>query len=134
VLLAGGAAVCFGAAPAAHAATISPNTPFDNVAAADGACSLREAVIAANTNAASGVAAGECPAGTSGADTIILGGEEYDLRIAGAGEDAAAIGDLDVTETLSITGAGPADTGIDANDIDRAPWTRIPSSNSPTPR
>jgi CSLREA domain-containing protein len=44
----------------AGAATISVNTTNDTIAD-DGFCSLREAVIAANTNTTSGVTAGECP-------------------------------------------------------------------------
>src|SRR4030066_2528380 len=42
--------------------TIRVSTP-DDVVADDGVSSLREAVIAANTNTASGAAAGECRAG-----------------------------------------------------------------------
>jgi uncharacterized protein (TIGR03437 family) len=46
-------------------ATITVNTTADTVAA-DGACSLREAMQAANTN----LAVNECPAGAAGLDTI----------------------------------------------------------------
>jgi CSLREA domain-containing protein len=57
-------------APAsAHSATITVNSTADT-AANDGACTLREAIIAANTNTASGAAAGECAAGAAGLDTI----------------------------------------------------------------
>ena len=41
-----------------------------DTAANDGVCTLREAIIAANTNTASGAAAGECAAGAAGLDTI----------------------------------------------------------------
>jgi CSLREA domain-containing protein len=47
------------------AATITVNGTGDTIAV-DGACTLREAVTAANTNAASG----DCPAGTAGLDQI----------------------------------------------------------------
>ena len=47
--------------------TVSIN---DDIVALDGECSLREAVIAANTNTASGGIPGECPAGASGLDFI----------------------------------------------------------------
>ena len=50
------------AAGPARAATITVNSAAD-AAANDGQCTLREAIIAANTNAASGAMAGECAAG-----------------------------------------------------------------------
>ena len=53
----------------AQAATITVNSTA-NTAANDGVCTLREAIIAANTNTASGALAGECVAGTAGLDTI----------------------------------------------------------------
>lgn len=46
----------------AGAATITVNGTADTVAD-DGVCTLREAIVAANTNAASGVTTGECAAG-----------------------------------------------------------------------
>lgn len=55
----------------AQAATIAPSTRADVINPDDGTCSLREAVIAANTDTSSGAAPGECPAG-SGTDTIAL--------------------------------------------------------------
>src|SRR3712207_3977153 len=53
----------------------------------DGDCSLREAIIAANTDAV----AGACPAG-SGTDTIAVPAGTYTLSINGANEDAAMTG------------------------------------------
>lgn len=50
------------------ATTIVVNSQVDTTAD-DGVCTLREAIIAANTDSASGVSAGEC-AGGSGTDTI----------------------------------------------------------------
>ncbi|MEZ4367640.1 MAG: thrombospondin type 3 repeat-containing protein [Kofleriaceae bacterium] len=61
----------------------------------DGNCTLREAVIAANTDSA----VDGCEAG-SGADTIRLPSSFYPLQIAGANEDAAATGDLDITDDV----------------------------------
>jgi len=58
------------AATAGYAVTIPVNTTLMTVAN-DGACSLVEAVVAANTDMSSGNAMGECPAG-SGADSILL--------------------------------------------------------------
>ena len=60
------------AAQLVQASTINVNSSSDAVAN-DGKCTLREAITAANTNAASGAAAGECVAGTaSGVDTISI--------------------------------------------------------------
>lgn len=50
------------------AGTITVNTTADTVAN-DGFCSLREAIIAANTNTASGTLPGECAAGQAGQGT-----------------------------------------------------------------
>ncbi len=52
----------------ARAASITVNSNADTQAD-DGVCTLREAIVAANTDTASGATAGECAAG-SGADAI----------------------------------------------------------------
>ncbi|MBP7602165.1 MAG: PKD domain-containing protein, partial [Thermoflexales bacterium] len=75
----------------------------------------REAIQAANTDST----VDACPAG-SGADTIVLAAGTYTLTIAGASEDANATGDFDITNALTIIGAGPAATVINANGLDRA--------------
>jgi CSLREA domain-containing protein len=103
-------------APAAWAATIHVDTTEDLVAA-DGHCSLREAITAANTDTAT-PGAGECPAG-SGADTIILPAGRYVLSRPGAEENQNQTGDLDIADELTILGAGASATIIDANGIDR---------------
>jgi CSLREA domain-containing protein len=104
-------------AGSAAAATITPNTTSDNVAA-DGQCSLREAITAAFTHKASGTEVGECAAG-SGNDVIALGAGEYFLSKKGAGEDGNESGDLDIRSNLTIEGAGAASTIVDAAGIDR---------------
>lgn len=71
----------------------------------DADCSLREAIIAANAAA--------------DPDTITLMAGVYLLTIAGVGEEKAATGDLDITNPLTIVGAGPALTMIDAGGLDR---------------
>ena len=77
-------------------------TPGDGICAdASGVCTLRAAIIEANANA--NVSNISLPAGT------------YALTIDGSGEDASAIGDLDVTSGLTITGAGSDVTTIDGN-------------------
>jgi CSLREA domain-containing protein len=97
------AAACAAAALAlpgvANGATINVTTNADGVAA-DGSCSLREAVQAANTD----LAVNECPAG-SGADQISLGATTYTLTG----------GELGITSEATITGAGASSTTIDGN-------------------
>lgn len=102
-VLAGGGA----GAGAARAATITPTTHGDVVDGNDGQCSLREAVAAANGDAASGGAAGECPAG-SGADTIAL-----------AGAYTLTGGALRLTSDMTLTGDGARTTTLDAGGADR---------------
>jgi len=65
-----------------------------------GTCTLRAAVMETNASA--------------GPDTIVLLADTYALTIAGVGEDDAATGDLDLKGDLTITGAGPDITIIDA--------------------
>lgn len=91
----------------ASAATFVVTTTADSN---DGACtvalcSLRDAVIAANGNA--------------GADIITLPAGVYTLTIPGAGENLAATGDLDITDAVTINGAGAATTIIDGGGLDR---------------
>lgn len=99
--------------PVARASTISVTTTADALAD-DGNCSLREAIRAANLDAA----VDACPAG-SGADVIELPAGTYTLALAGRDEDAAASGDLDITGDLAITGALSSTTIIDGGGIDR---------------
>lgn len=66
-------------------------------ATASGACSLRAAIQ--ETNAISGL------------DDITLPAGRFDLTTAGE-EDAATAGDLDVTDDLDVTGAGPLATEV----------------------
>jgi CSLREA domain-containing protein len=102
----------------AHAATIAVTTTADAVAA-DGLCSLREAITSANTDSAPFAGAGECPPGDA-IDKITLGAGNYVLTRGGTGEDDNDTGDLDILGTgLTIEGAGAAVTSIDANHIDR---------------
>ena len=75
-------------------------------------CSLREAITAANNDAAFG----GCSAG-SGADTIFVQAGTYTLTRTNSGginEDENAFGDLDINANLTITGAGSGSTIIQA--------------------
>ncbi|HKB38553.1 MAG TPA: CSLREA domain-containing protein, partial [Gemmataceae bacterium] len=87
-------------------AMFNVTTPVDVVDASDGVLSLREAILEANTS--------------PNADTIILPAGTYKLTRAGAGEDEALTGDLDITDHLTISGAGAGATIVDANFLDRA--------------
>lgn len=102
--------------PVRAAGPIIVTTTADAIAA-DGLCSLREAVIAANTDTATG----GCPAG-SGPDAITFSKAlpqpvTITLTKNGANEDAANSGDLDLIGTVTITGT--AGLVIDGNGIDR---------------
>ena len=74
----------------------------------DGKISLREAVLAANS--------------TAGADEIQFDASIDTMPIVltgSSGEDAGQQGDLDITDDLTITGNGPANTILDGGTIDR---------------
>lgn len=77
---------------------VDPNTPGQQI-------SLRAAIQIANAR--------------SGLDTIHLPAGTYTLTITGTGEDAAATGDLDITDNVIITGSGAGVTFVNAGGIDR---------------
>ncbi len=112
-LLLGGRAWAERQAAASTTAAINVTTTGDKIDK-DRECSLREAVLAANID----TAVNECSAG-NGADVIKLPAGRYVLSVAGAGEDAAETGDLDIDGSLTIIGAGRDNTIIDANGLDR---------------
>src|SRR5262249_34393160 len=92
--------------------TFRVNTTLDTVAVdlnkgkdATGHISLRSAIHAADAR--------------GGSHTIVLPSGTFTLTIAGAGEDAAATGDLDITRNLTIQGKGSGSTVIDGNNLDR---------------
>jgi CSLREA domain-containing protein len=101
-------------APAALATTFQVNSTVDAVdaqpgdgkcATAAGQCTLRAAIQEANAHA--------------GPDSIMLPAGTYTLSIAGPAEDAAATGDLDITDDLVLSGAGAAVTIVDGAQLDR---------------
>jgi CSLREA domain-containing protein len=95
-------------------AVIEPNTFGDENGGGTG-CALREAILAANNDAAFG----GCPAG-GGADTISLAAGTYGLSIPpGATPDDRLDGDLDVSGQLTITHAGLNPAVIDGRGVDR---------------
>jgi hypothetical protein len=118
------AAFLVAAAPAARAVEIQIEGPQDTLAQppapVSNHCTLRKAVGNANHN---GVASPypQCQAGEGGGvtDTIIFYFPgTITFALAGANEDAALTGDLDITDNLTIYGH-PDGTTIDAADLDR---------------
>lgn len=90
-------------APAQTQALVLSVTTTEDVVADDGLCSLREAISSVNDASASGVSAGECPAG-EGDDTIRLEADVYRITLEPAGEDANAGGDFDIARSVTIEG------------------------------
>ncbi len=83
---------------------IHVNSDEFRIDASDGLCTLPEAVIAANTDAASGPGTGECAAG-SGPDTIYLEDEEtYELTAVYETDVLGASGLPAVTTPITIEG------------------------------
>lgn len=89
----------------------APGDGICETAAGNGICTLRAAVQEANAFA--------------GQDKIVLKAKKYSLiagsegESGGAGEDAAATGDLDITESVTIIGQGSAYTSVDGSHLDR---------------
>ncbi|MFL6245812.1 MAG: choice-of-anchor Q domain-containing protein, partial [Thermoanaerobaculia bacterium] len=100
-----------------HAAVIEVEGPQDSLAGPPtiNHCTLRKAIINANTNTA---IYPQCAAG-SGVDTIVfLSPFTITFSLVGILEDGGVQGDLDVTESVIITGH-PNGTIIDGADLDR---------------
>jgi CSLREA domain-containing protein len=102
-------------AGSANAATFAVGSTADAVDAAPGnglcgtaggTCTLRAAIQEANALA--------------GADMITLPPGTYALMIRGGNEDAAATGDLDVTDDLTLTGSTTGHTVVSGAGVDRA--------------
>src|SRR5262245_32825746 len=100
----------------AHAAVFTVNATVDAVdvnpgdgvcetAPGNGVCTLRAAVQEANA--------------LFGADIINLPSGNFLLSLAGQGENAAVSGDLDITDNLTIVGAGHPSTTINGGQLDR---------------
>jgi CSLREA domain-containing protein len=100
-------------ASAEELAVIIVNTTDDELNE-DGDCSLREAIRAANLDSQ----VDSCQPG-DGRDTIQVGEGTFLLKLTGIGEDEALNGDLDITDDLTITGAGVSVTIIDGDHLDR---------------
>jgi Bacterial Ig domain len=104
---------------AARANTITVTAFNDTLNNADGLCSVREAVVNANNDAATWA---NCAAG-SGADTINLPAGTITFTIGNTPhpfteEQAAVMGDLDIAGPVTVNGHASGTT-IDAADLDR---------------
>jgi CSLREA domain-containing protein len=110
------------ATPVYAASTITVTTTADELTN-NGNCSLREAIRATNLDRV----VDACPAGR-GDDTIIVPAGTYALAIAGAGEDASLTGDLDITASLTLEGAGASSTIVDGRGLDGVLQVLGPSS------
>ena len=94
---------------------------FSDSLITDGKCTLREAI--ANANANSSVHA-DCPI----TEEITLPSGTYTLSLNGKDEDTNLTGDLDITRSITIRGAGMTNTIIQAEDIDRV--LHVPESEN----
>ncbi|WP_233452068.1 choice-of-anchor Q domain-containing protein [Rubrobacter xylanophilus] len=110
------------AASPAWAAEITVDDTADTVAD-DGECTLREAIASANTDAASGSAAGECAAGQGNdeilfdlpaSSTITLGGEglviDSNVSVIGPGQERLTIDGEGANGVFKIAARTPANT------------------------
>jgi predicted outer membrane repeat protein len=86
-------------------ATFTVNSTLDNLTPGDGKLTLREAITRANNHA--------------GADVIVVPAGEFKIALAGAGEDANATGDFDITDSVTMRGAGRGKTVVDGQQLDR---------------
>jgi CSLREA domain-containing protein/uncharacterized repeat protein (TIGR01451 family) len=87
--------------------TVTKTADVNDHACTATVCSLRDAVIAADT--------------ASGSSTIIVPAGHYKLAIASTRADDPTTGDLDIDDSASVTirGAGSGSTIIDGNNVDR---------------
>ncbi len=107
-------AALFATLPSARAELFTVTSTVDAVdanpgdgkcATAANQCALRAAIQESNA--------------LPGHDEIVVPGATYTLTIPGINEDAAATGDLDITDDLTIHGAGANATIVDGGGLDR---------------
>jgi CSLREA domain-containing protein len=102
----------------AQAATVTVTTTAD-VAADDGQCTLREAIVATNSNLPSGALAGECVAGEAPLDTIYF-------AIPGAGPHTIFVGNALPVITAPLFIDGWSQPGTQVNTIqDLQGWNAV---------
>ena len=103
-----------GLSPAAS--TVTVNSLSDVANGADGLCTLREAITAANSDAASGATPGECAAG-SGTDTIDM------TTLNGTIVLTAEL--PNITSSVTLAGPGQSQLTISGNNSVRVFWVRL---------
>ena len=94
--------------------TIDVTSTADDLTA-NGNCTLREAIEAANSK----TAVDACPAGGAITTTIMIPSGTYTITIVGSGEEDNQTGDLDVQSNIIFRGAGQEETILDGNQLDR---------------
>ena len=104
-------------APAAATTIAVDSTADDFDQGANGNCTLREAILAANTNAEVDACAAGQPAPV--VDVVVVPAGAFVLAIGPRGDDAGERGDLDLTDDVEVRGAGAGTTVVDAGRIDR---------------
>jgi CSLREA domain-containing protein len=87
------------------AVDVNPGDGICEIAVGTGICSLRAAIQ--ETNASPTL------------NNIVLPAGVYVLTRVGDSEDLAATGDLDITDNLTLSGAGPSATVVNGNRLDR---------------
>lgn len=97
----------------ADATDATPGDGICETAGGNNSCTLRAAIQESNA--------------LSGTDTIVLPAGTYLLTIPGMDENAAATGDLDITEAVVINGAGRDTTTVDGSDLDRVFHLLLPA-------
>ncbi len=108
-------AIAQGLAASAQAASITVNSASD-ISADDGLCTLREAIVSANSDTVSGAVPGECSAGSE-SDLIQFDPSLVGQTITLTAADAA--GQIDITSRLTIQGPGARDLTISGNSNSR---------------
>jgi large repetitive protein len=106
--------------PIGYAATFIVNSTADRVDnnPGDGKCDTGQSIPQGKPECTLRAAIQETNA-LAGADTILLPAGIYQLAISGPNEDAAATGDLDILDNLTVIGAGRDQTIIDGGGLDR---------------
>lgn len=107
----GGTSEFSAAIPISFGCSLTINTTLDVVNGNDSLNSLREAIRCANL--------------IPGPDTLTLPAGTYTLTIPGQNENAAATGDLDITDSLTLIGASAATTIIQAGPTPGAGIDRV---------
>jgi CSLREA domain-containing protein len=90
--------------------TITVNSTSDVANSSDGFCTLREAISAANNNAASGATAGECTAGSSSGSDAITFSVTGTINLTGVLPD--------LSSDMTITGPGSSQLTVKRNTSD----------------